>query len=165
MLPKPAGSEASANGIDDAGNVIGTVGLDSAEGVRIEARLWDAAGQSVVLPPVASGAWASPVSIRNGRVLGTEFGGRDAGIVVWDLSGAVQWHLGPRYGANAINADGLVTGWQGVPDGLIQRLFQNGQAVATPPVGFSAGASGSALTDAGVLAGTSDNQAAVATCR
>ncbi|GAA3434552.1 hypothetical protein [Kutzneria kofuensis] len=162
VLPKAAGDSAAANGIDNARNIVGTVGHDD----QITAYVWNSAGKATALPTATAGTWAAPRSIRNGRVVGAEEGSGRGAVIVWDLSGRVLWRL-VTHGASSINADGLVSGWQSVPDGLVQQVMRNGRVVAPVPSeqGFFAAGGSSALTDSGLLAGDVQQQVATARCR
>ena len=159
LLPKASGDSAGASGIDNARNIVGTL----SHGDQTTTYVWNSAGKAVALSTVAAGDWVDPRGIRNGRVAGTEQGG----AIVWDLSGHVLWHLAD-HGVSSINADGLASGWQNVPDGLVQQLLRNGKVVAPIPTvsdHFSASGGASALTDSGLLAGDVEQQAATARCR
>ncbi|MFC0434880.1 hypothetical protein [Kutzneria buriramensis] len=160
LLPKAPGDSASADGIDNARNVIGVVG----RGDQLTGYVWTAAGKAVTLPVAAAGDWARPTAIRNGRVLGSEEGPGRGAAVVWDLSGHVLWRLAD-HGVESINADGLVSGWLSVPDGLVQQLMRAGKVVAPVPTEFRPAGNRSALTDGGLLAGSVDQQVATARCR
>lgn len=161
LLPRAAGDNDEATGIDNARNVVGIV----AQGDKLAGYIWNAAGRATALPAAEAGAWVDPVGIRNGRVIATEKGFSNDSAVVYDLTGRPQWRLAQHY-AESMNAAGLVSGFHGVPDGAIQQLLRNGKVVAPLPSEQGFGATGwpSALTDGGWLAGDIDSHVTVARC-
>jgi hypothetical protein len=159
VLPKPAGDRAEAKGIDDARTIVGTVDHND----QFTSYVWNPAGKAAALPAVTAGDWVDPEGIRNGRVIGNEDGTGHAAAVVWDLSGRVLWQLAD-HGGTSINANGLVSGWQSVPDGLVEQLMRNGKVVAPVPVDFTPAGRSTALTDSGLIAGNAQQQVATARC-
>ncbi|GAB2840575.1 hypothetical protein GCM10027176_50500 [Actinoallomurus bryophytorum] len=153
-LPRPDGfNEARVSDIDDDGTVVGYVtqwDYAKAEVLNERAVAWSADGSWRFLPGLVPDAHTQALTIRNGRVAGTEQGRDHA--VAWDARSGEATELPARGRPVAINSGGSVALNPGYGDMvLLQQGVERPLPVDDPNM---SGGSVFALTDADVVYGS-----------